>query len=103
VTGHTNPTLRLIAQELVRRSYNDIFRVQRFLWQITMVLEFDYDLRVQYEERQLIAWCNIDEINDACKEQLADARRHGNMDKYVTTRFTVECLSINPPPGEESC
>ena len=92
---HRNPVDNIIARDITRGSGKRIFHEMRFKWLIEITGVFLYPNGTeQRETRELMAVCNMVDINEASNEEYFDIRRCGSDDAYVTTEFTVECLGL---------
>lgn len=93
---HKNPLFKLVAKKVFKDFGDWITFGQPFHWLITITVIFDYDNgQRQLEERELEAFATLDRINEFSLDAIRDAMRHGDMKKYVHTKFKVECLDTS--------
>lgn len=94
--SHRNPVYRLMAKDIFRGCGDWIVHQQPLRWLIKICVVFRYDNGVDQEEiRELEGCSTIDGLNEFCMEEIEDAFKHGNMGKYFTTKFEIECISTN--------
>jgi hypothetical protein len=94
---HRNPVYKLTAAKIFEDFGDFITNKQRFRWLIKIDVIFDYDNgQRQIETRELEAFATISEMNEVALDEVRDAQRHGDIKKYVHTKFTVECVALNP-------
>lgn len=97
---HRNPVRSLYAEDIFSKSKDIITNKKPFMWKITIRVVFEYATADQEEDREIQAFCTLDDIDDICHEAITDAMRHENMDNYITTEFSVECLGLNDTLSE---
>lgn len=91
--SHRNPLLRTMAREIYLRHKDWITCGHQFHWLVRITVVFRYpNGHDQLEERELEARAKFTDLNDCAMEQIADALRYGAEEKYLITRFDVECL-----------
>lgn len=93
---HRNPVYRLSAQKIFEDYGEFITNRQSFRWRLNIDVIFDYDNgRRQIESRELEGFATISQLNEYAMEQIQDAMRHGDMNKYVHTEFRIECIGVS--------
>jgi len=93
---HRNPMRMFYADQIFLKSKSIITSERAFMWLVTMSVVFKYPNGVNEQvDREIKAFCMLDDIDDICDEEIRDAMRHGDMNCYVHTEFTIECLGSN--------
>lgn len=94
--SHKNPLMRLMAKDLYRGYGEWLVFEQPLRWLIKICVIFRYENGIdQREERELEGYSTISGLNEFCMQEIEDAFKHGNIEKYVTTQFCIECVGIN--------
>jgi hypothetical protein len=94
---HKNPYMRLHAKEIFRTAKLWIAQDQPFYWKADITVIFDYDNCQQHETRELLAYATIEDLTEHSIQAIECAKRHGDMEKFKTVRFDLECLSSYDP------
>jgi len=93
--SHRNPVFRLTAKKIFEDHGEFITQHQSFRWVIKIDVIFDYDNgQRQIESRELEAFSTISELNEFALIEIKDAMRHGDINKYKHTEFTIECIGV---------
>lgn len=93
--NHRNPIYRLSARKIFEDHGEFITQHQNFRWRVNINVIFDYDNgQRQIETRELEAFTTISCLNDFALEQIEDAMRHGDKNKYKHTEFSIECIGV---------
>lgn len=81
------------ASKIFRDLYDTINTVVTMRWLVTVNVIFDYpNGQRQTETREIEAHCFFNQLTSFVNEQLEDAKRHGDINCYAKTVYSVECL-----------
>lgn len=93
--GHKNFALRPMANEIWQtvKRWAAVKRPLRWLIGITVIFRYENGVE-QREAREIEGLGTIDDLSEICMDEIRDAMRCGDMQRYVTTRFDIECLGV---------
>lgn len=99
---HRNKMMKAMAKHMWDSMGNSLTFKKSFYWRVEITAVFEYDNgEMQREIRELLAPCCLDDLNELALEQIEDAKRYGNIDKFKCVEFEIECLGSQQPKEME--
>ena len=92
--SHRNPVMNIDAQKTFAGMGNFIVNEQPFMWHMEITGVFEYDKVINHETRVISGFCTIGQANEYALDSIEEIFRYGSMDKYVTTKFKLECIGL---------
>lgn len=91
---HKNPVMNINARQTFSGMGSWLVN-EPFKWDVSIVGVFEYDKIESHEERQMTAFCSINDINDLAMDLIREIRRYGSDEHYKTIKFKLECVGLS--------